>query len=291
MNAKRSRVIVVLLVCIALSGCIAREPEKANNGGNPDMTENIFAAKYKYDDWKRATESTAVRYHINVNLAAAEKKWNAARTERAPLQGEQAFSRREVRLVSEGTAPYHLVLEMYECTSIENSHEMILGSLSNISNPNLDVERPKGWKFGDVYKAGHWARDNVYVYLDNFEPDESAASSDRIRSVNEEIDALLKEKPKVTASVKEESLRIDKFFPEKNEASVGESVKLKAFVNGYETIAEDCYYKFFMEGGEMLRKGNDLFYLPARKGRHVIELFVTDADGQVVSKNTSITVK
>jgi uncharacterized protein YceK len=291
MNVKKNYVIVILLVCIALSGCITVEPEKEKNGGIPDMAENIFAVKYKYDEWKHATEGPVTRYHINVDLAPVVKKWNAAREDKSPLQDGKASSRLEVRLVSEGATQYHLILELYECNSIEYSHELILGALSNISNPNLDVERPEGWKFGDVYKAGHWARDNVYVYLDNFEPDESAASSDRIKSVNEEIDALLKEKPRVTAGVEEESLRIDKFFSETNEVAVGESVMLKVFVNGYETIAGDCYYKFFVEGGEMFRKGNDLFYIPAVKGKHVIELFVTDADRQVVSKNTSINVK
>jgi hypothetical protein len=116
---------------------------------------------FGYDEWKGKIEGPITRYHNNFNLFERDETWSLIRKE---ILSSPEAREVEYRYVIENRESTHLRIVMAECGSISGAHELIFSSLNNIVHPDPPLDRPNGWHFGDVYKLGYWARDNIFVH-------------------------------------------------------------------------------------------------------------------------------
>lgn len=238
------------------------------------------AALFGFDEWQGKVEGPITRFHHNFNLPEKSGTWKMVKTEvlSSPEAREVEF-----RYENEDREGSHLRVAMAECHSISDAHEFIYSALRNIMHPNPPLDRPAGLDFGDIYKFGYWARDNIYVYLHDLS-DPPLAEKEK-KAFNEFIDDELKREPETASEDEAARPIIDEFSATPETVRVGASAQLKIKVR-----QPGLQYKIFSRGGRIYWEKDHYYYAAENEGKHRLRLYVTSSDGLTTMSELSLTV-
>ena len=240
---------------------------------------------FGYNDWREKIEGPISRFHHNFNLFERYGTWKLIRKEILPSTEAREV---EYRYVNKNRQGSHLRVSVAECESITDAHEFIYSSLSNVMNPNPPLERPDGWNFGDVYKLGYWARDNVFVHTQDLS--DPPLTENDMKDFNEAIDNELLAVPELAPDTAIDRPVIYQFSAAEKELKIGTTVQLQIKVDQPESSKGKLQYKIFVEGGRIFR-ANDIYYYAAEKdGKHRLTLYVTNSGGLTSKNNLVLTV-
>lgn len=235
-----------------------------------DFLINRAKKTYNYEQWKDLVEGPITRFHVNFSLSQLSTKWQ--------LEWEEpcSYGGTEYRFTNKKYKGSHYCFKVRGLSSIRNAHQMILTELAMSSNPDIDVSRPQGWDFGDVYKAGYWSRDNVYI---EFRDISERYLPVKLKKFNEVIDKELMRIPKVTNDDVKGKPVINTFEISKKMVAIGSDTPLKVIVDNTMEALPQLYYKIFIEGGRLYKEGNTYHYMAESDGLHTIKLYVTNKIG------------
>lgn len=285
----------VLCMFIMLTGSICCEKKGDQLIRNKTMNDNRLN-KFNFDQWKDAIQGPAARFHINLKMCFNNKnqKWNFANVQVYDLNDAMVKGHYEYGIprVMAGSENFFRV-QIFECNSIRASHETVLDSLMLVSRPNIDVSRPDGWNFGDVYKYGYWARDNVSIHIFDASNQYNDETNAVIKELNEYIDNILISEPEETASEDNSKPVINEFSAAHKGRPIRMDSEIELYwkVNDSDGILSDCYYELIMNGGRIECKNNKYYYRPERAGEHTIRLCVINGQLRAAKKHLVFVVE
>jgi hypothetical protein len=227
-------------------------------------------------------EGTDRRFHLNFNMRQYILSWQLVREIINTPQD------REYRFTKEELPNSHLRVVFKECYSIVATHEIIQKAQLTISGPPPEKDRPDGFDFGDVYRQGYWARDNIYMYVHDLS--DPKLSTSEIIKFQKTIDEALLTVPEVTVKKTEMTPEINTFSAP-GSTKLKEPTSLEVVINDSDIILPELTCKFFAQGGEIFMDQNKFFYEGAIEGKQSLQLYVTNSAGFTSMKQLEIEVK
>ena len=278
---------VLLINILTCSFPLANMKYKHDKGDIPmekettDSFDDEMIAKYNFDSWKDTVEGETIHFHKGFVLETFDTEWTISNKELETNPVPFISSDAKYWLEHTKIKNKKILITILICESNQIAHQTVFSSLKYISHPNPVLDPPEGWSIGDVYKCGYWARGNVYVAINDLS--EPQIDKSAILTINKKIDSLLTNRP-ILADEKSNSFSIQC----KTDTLIAQSM-VEVLINSIDT--EDCYkYHFIYTGGRITLKNNTFYYAGYESGKHSIELFLTDKNGETLMSKCHITV-
>ncbi|MCP4136107.1 MAG: hypothetical protein GY754_34370 [bacterium] len=281
----KTGVFFCLLLTLAVTACLSnrdtgyskKKKAKAAIAGEKKVDRSN---KFGFDEWKDQVQGPVVRFHVNFDFSGLHDPWQRDRNDTALSPGVREM---EFRFSGDDPEEEYIRIVLAECDSVAAAHGFIASSLMHISRPDPPLDRPEGWDFGDVYKFGYWARDNIYVYIHDM--GDSPLPDKEIKKISEAVDAALLNIPRESPETNKERPEIQKFaFTSKDRKEVKEvkndtHTPLEVQVRDPKEDASKLRYLFAVEGGRIFRQQDRYYYSAEKEGDFTLKLYVSNSKG------------